>query len=66
MYGQSNQQMGGGSAGMGLKGDQDSQEQDQLSELTDKLQSFGKGANIYEIDLDLAQKMNDARNKFLK
>ena len=34
--------------------------------MSDRLQNVGKGANIYELDLDLAARMNDARNKFLK
>lgn len=37
-----------------------------FKELQDKLQNVAKGANIYEIDVELAQKMNEARNKFLK
>ena len=50
---------------LGQKQDSESTTAD-FRELTQKLHNLGKGANIYEVDVDLALKMNEARNKFVK
>lgn len=55
---------GGSPTALGAK--QDSENANDFRELNLKLQNFGKGANIYEVDPDLALKMNEARNKFVK
>ena len=51
---------------MALGHKQDSESANDFRELTQKLHNLGKGANIYEVDVDLALKMNEARNKFVK
>jgi len=38
----------------------------ELRDLNEKLQNVGKGANLYEMDVELAARMNDERNRFLK
>ena len=49
-----------------FKSDGETAGQADFRDLTEKLQNVGKGANIYELDQELASRMNDARNKFLK
>ena len=38
----------------------------QVTELHARLQHLPKGASIYEVDAELAQKMNEARMKYMK
>ena len=62
LYGPGQSQGGG----VSFKSDSETAGQADFRDLSDRLQNVGKGANIYELDLDLASRMNDARNKFLK